>query len=183
MTVGTVSRAYAEARRRGLIRGEVGRGTYVREREDVSLTPRGSAEATLVDLSVNVPAPGPAPSLREGLRALAERTSLDALADYREPAGSERARAAGAHWLSQFGVNVDATDVAVCAGSQHGIAVALASVVGPGELILAEALSYPGLRGAARLRGLRVAPVALDDEGVCPDALEAICSVEKPRLL
>ena len=30
VTVGTVTRAYAEAERRGLIAGEVGRGTYVR---------------------------------------------------------------------------------------------------------------------------------------------------------
>ena len=30
MTIGTVSRAYAEAERRGLVAGEVGRGTYVR---------------------------------------------------------------------------------------------------------------------------------------------------------
>src|SRR5689334_1191017 len=30
VTVGTVSRAYAEAERRGLIGGEVGRGTFVR---------------------------------------------------------------------------------------------------------------------------------------------------------
>jgi DNA-binding GntR family transcriptional regulator len=30
ITVGTVTRAYAEAERRGLIKGEVGRGTYVR---------------------------------------------------------------------------------------------------------------------------------------------------------
>jgi DNA-binding GntR family transcriptional regulator len=30
VTVGTVTRAYGEAERRGLIQGEVGRGTYVR---------------------------------------------------------------------------------------------------------------------------------------------------------
>ena len=29
VTVGTVSRAYTEAERQGLVRGEVGRGTYV----------------------------------------------------------------------------------------------------------------------------------------------------------
>ena len=32
VTVGTVTRAYAEAERRGLIAGEVGRGTFIRER-------------------------------------------------------------------------------------------------------------------------------------------------------
>ena len=31
VTVGTISRAYSEAERRGLIGGEVGRGTFVRQ--------------------------------------------------------------------------------------------------------------------------------------------------------
>ena len=36
VTIGTVSRAYAEAERRGLIGGEVGRGTYVRHSAGVA---------------------------------------------------------------------------------------------------------------------------------------------------
>src|SRR5271156_3590455 len=36
VTIGTVSRAYAEAERRGLIAGEVGRGTYVRHSAGVA---------------------------------------------------------------------------------------------------------------------------------------------------
>ncbi|HZF36691.1 MAG TPA: winged helix-turn-helix domain-containing protein, partial [Candidatus Angelobacter sp.] len=37
VTVGTVTRAYSEAERRGLIKGEVGRGTYIRDRSGRSL--------------------------------------------------------------------------------------------------------------------------------------------------
>src|SRR5215831_18889632 len=51
VTVGTVTRAYAEAARRGLVSGEVGRGTFVR----APARPLGAAEAggapgALVDL-------------------------------------------------------------------------------------------------------------------------------------
>jgi DNA-binding transcriptional MocR family regulator len=55
--------------------------------------------------------------------------------------------------------------------------------VGPGELVLSEALTYPGFVAAAKLLGLRLGPVAIDEAGIIPESLEAICRVERPRLL
>lgn len=181
VNVGTVSRAYAEAQRRGLLAGEVGRGTFVKRAGRRALTPHPDA-AGLVDLSVNVPLEEPAPDLRAALRALADRADLDAITHYREPNGSPRARAAGARWLRHHGVSAAPEDVVVCNGSQHGILVALAALAGPGECVLAEALAYPGFRAAARLLGLRVRGVAVDAHGLVPAALEAACS-DRPRLL
>src|SRR5450432_538070 len=66
VTVGTVTRAYGEAARRGLVGGEVGRGTYVRDPRHppsfIALDDRaesGSGEAA-IDLSVNKAATGDA---------------------------------------------------------------------------------------------------------------------------
>src|SRR5690348_3384564 len=56
VTVGTVTRAYAEAERRGLIAGEVGRGTFIRER-GVDLPAAGQvADDDFVDLARSFPA-------------------------------------------------------------------------------------------------------------------------------
>jgi DNA-binding transcriptional MocR family regulator len=181
VNVGTVSRAYAEAQRRGLLAGEVGRGTFVKRGGRRTLTPHQGAVG-LVDLSVNVPLEAPGPDLRAALRALADRPDLDAITHYREPAGSARARAAGALWLRHHGVSAGAEDVVVVNGSQHGILVALAALAGPGECVLAEALAYPGFRAAARLLGLRVRGVPMDEHGLLPAALEAACA-DRPRLL
>src|ERR1700704_2722671 len=53
LSVGTISKAYAGAEQRGLISGEVGRGTFVQRRRS---EPRGlgSPEAT-INLALNVP--------------------------------------------------------------------------------------------------------------------------------
>ena len=59
VTVGTVSRAYTEAERQGLVRGEVGRGTYVLRpglREGFPM--RADQSADDIDLSLSFPAPG-----------------------------------------------------------------------------------------------------------------------------
>ena len=184
VNVGTVSRAYAEARRRGLVVGEVGRGTFVREPTGATLTPRSAhAEGAAVDLTVNIPQAYPSPDLGTALHALADADDLANVVAYHDPAGSERARRAGVTWLSWLGIEARAEDVVVCSGAQHGIVVAVSSVVGPGELVLAESMTYPGFQGAARLLGLRVAPLEMDGQGILPEALAAACRADKPRLL
>jgi DNA-binding transcriptional MocR family regulator len=114
---------------------------------------------------------------------LADAPDLSEIMAYHDTAGSKRDRMAGAKWLARLGVEAQPDNVVVVSGAQHGILVAVASVVGPGELVLAESHTYPGFQGCARLLGLRVRPVAMDDQGILPEALEAACAVDKPRLL
>jgi len=184
VNVGTVSRAYAEARRRGLISGAVGRGTFVRQRPTSSLSQfEPETSSGLVDLSVNVPLAMPGPSLPAALETLARSDGLERVMAYQEPAGSRASRAAGAIWLDRIGVPVEPDQVVVCAGAQHAILVALGSVAGPGDLILCESLTYPGFLGAARMLGQRVRGIAIDRDGIIPESLEEACQSERPRLL
>src|SRR5689334_12218580 len=67
VTVGTVSRAYAEAERRGLIGGEIGRGTFVRARPDAGPASAPLASDGEIDFALNaVQSGGEAPALAEG---------------------------------------------------------------------------------------------------------------------
>src|SRR5262245_44424599 len=72
VTVGTVSRAYAEAARRGLVSGEVGRGTFARgTTADLGAGPvPPDAPRADIDLSRNHP-----PALEDGPAALARTLS------------------------------------------------------------------------------------------------------------
>ncbi len=189
VNVGTVTRAYGEARRRGLIEGEVGRGTWVRERERSVLSrAEPEREDGPIDLSINVPTAMPGPDLASALEALAaeDRAApglLDARTAYHDPAGDPDLRRAGAHWLARLGLDVSADQLVVCAGAQHAILVALGAVAAPGDLVLGEALTYPGFLASSRTLGLRVQGVAIDEDGVVPEALESICRESRPRAL
>jgi len=173
VTVGTVSRASADAARRGLLSGEVGRGTFVRG--DAAAPGAGGP----IDLSQNHP-PDPAgqPQRRALLAALATLTArgdAGALLDYPVAGGNAADREAGAAWIARAGVEARPEDVLVCTGSQHGLTVLLATLLEPGSLLLAESLTYAGLKPVAGLLHLRLRGLPIDAHGLRPDALDAAC--------
>ncbi len=179
VTVGTVSRAYAEAERRGLVSGEVGRGTYVR-----GLDPRhvhinyapSESPSTAIDLSSAILPPGDeARHIGPALAALAKDPRAAQLLCYQPHAGRPEHRAAGAEWVARRGLDVSPDQVVLTNGGNHGILVAFAAATRPGDRVLTENLSYALVQPIARMLGLRLEGVATDREGLIPEALETAC--------
>jgi DNA-binding transcriptional MocR family regulator len=188
VTVGTVSRAYAEAERRGLVQGEVGRGTFVRGGEEsVAAFLSNKGQTGVVDLSQSIPAVATTEEERQVLtgafRALARRADLAELSGFPPPAGSRRHREAGAACVARLGLDVPASRVLVTAGGQHAMAVTFATLTQPGDVILTEELTYPGMKGLANLLNLRLRGLAMDDDGLRPEAFERACREEEVRAL
>jgi DNA-binding transcriptional MocR family regulator len=178
VTVGTVSRAYAEAARRGLLSGEVGRGTFVRHALSAMPALPEARTPDVVDLSLNHPPPGMselARALSETLAALSRSPDTSSLLTYPVEGGSAAHREAGAEWLARTGLAAQPENVVVCSGSQHALTTVLSTQMRPGDLLLTECLTYPGLKAVASLLHLRVQGLPMDDEGLRPDAFEAAC--------
>lgn len=209
-TIGTITRAYAEAERRGLVHGEVGRGTYVRPpaipyAEPVvarsAVNPMGDPRAVLdaasprlIDLAMNWPAEvGEDELLRRTLLDIAKMKDINSLLEFSGRAGLERHRAAGARLLARRqhlpprGKNaaatpIDPAHVLVSAGTQHALMVTLAALTAPGDAVLVEDLTYPGVVSLARLMRLRLKPIACDADGPLPGAFEAAARIGDARV-
>ena len=186
VNIGTITRAYAEARARGLIDGEVGRGSFVRHAaaRPAPAATEGPAPDRRLDLSVNSPAGGPdREACAAALREIAGRPDLSSCFDAYVPAGLERHRAAGVRWLTRAGVEADTDRVLITGGAQHAMAVGFAALGGPGDGVLTEALTYPGLKSLAGLLRLRLHGVLLDAQGIVPEALEQAARRTRARFL
>jgi len=183
VTVGTVSRGYAEARKAGWISGEVGRGTFVLDRIAGRFPGSKEEDKGVIDLSLNVPIESPAPDLAAAFRALAAQADVRSWLQYTPTRGLRSARVAGAMVLERHGLAVDPEEVVLCAGAQHGVGVALEAVSRPGDCVVAEELTYPAFRSLAEARGLRIYPVALDEQGIVPKALHIACRKARPKAL
>ena len=192
VTVGTVTRGYAEAERRGLTVGEVGRGTFVRGRgepEDFGWrdAARPAAEQGVVDMSLACP--WVPPDGEEGrllgrtLEEIARTRGIDELMEYHPATAPMRHRAIAAEWVGTLGVSVSPEQIVVTAGAQHALTVILATLLRPGDTLMTAELTYPGLKAVAQMLGLELRGVAMDEEGIVPAALDAACTEVAARAL
>jgi DNA-binding transcriptional MocR family regulator len=186
VTTGTVNRGYAIAERAGLVAAEVGRGTFVTASTAVGIHDAGLArEATgAIDLALNYPAGREAEqALAMLLPRLIERDSGRGELGLAPYAGRPEDRAAGARWLGRFGLSVTGEDVLLCTSVQHGLAATLAAITAPGDVVLTESLTSPGMKTLAALHHLRLVGVECDEDGLAPTALANACRVTSARVL
>jgi DNA-binding transcriptional MocR family regulator len=186
VTVGTVSRAYAEAQRHGLTTGEVGRGTYVRSGDKSGRRPVLALDEArppdVIDFSVNLPVMGACTqAFADALTQLARVEGLDQLLEYQPDRGLSRHRAAGAKWIERMGIDAPPERVIVTNGAQHGMQAVFAALTRADDVVLTEPFTYPGMTELADHLGIRLQRVAMDRDGLLPDALEEACRLHRPR--
>ena len=121
--------------------------------------------------------------LIEGLAAIATRPDFRSLLAYGYSSGTDTDRAAGAAWLHPLLPDLPFERVLVCAGAQNSLMALLATYVKPGELVLCEELTFPGFLTLARQFGVRVKGIAMDGEGLLPDALDDACAGDRAKAL
>ncbi|GEO15893.1 PLP-dependent aminotransferase family protein [Microvirga aerophila] len=180
----TVTRAFNEARRMGLIEANTGRGSYVRGQapEQNNVAPAGSP---IIDLSMNMPPQPPAAKLRERIQegiagVLSSPHGLMHL-HYQESVGAGPDRTAAARWLAARLGAVPIDRVVVTGGAQTALYAIVRILADPGDAICVPDLTYPGLRAIAEQLNVRLVPVAMDGEGLDPAALEEACGHERPK--
>jgi len=191
VTVGTISRAYELAARRGLVEGSVGRGTFVCGDGATKRRTRGVGSAEfmamqdtgLIPMRANLPASTGQNAIVAGaLEALMRQPDFRAhVADYAEPGGSAAQREAAAHWFGHADFSPDPDGLVLTAGAQQALATAIAVATEPGDLILTEAFTYRVIATQCQLMGRRLRPVAMDANGMMPDALDEAARAHRPR--
>jgi DNA-binding transcriptional MocR family regulator len=182
----TATRVYAELEIMGLVSGETGRGTFVRE----TLLPRSqgidqqAATPDMVDLNFNYPAlPGQAELLRAGLRQLAACGDLESLLRYQPHGGRQHERASMARHLAARGLAVSADQVVIVNGAQQGLATTVMALLQPGDVVATDALTYPGFKVLAEAHRLELVPIPADGPGPDLDALEQLCKRRRVRAI
>ena len=211
VTVGTITRSYREAERLGLVAGEVGRGTYVLDNIQSELDMAATAPIPMaftnnlaqmgrkpafahgvaddsedtgpINFRMNCPLPPQEGHIRQTLLEIAGTMPIDDMVSYKSEYGVAHQREALAHAAGRVGLDDNPERVLPTAGVQHGMTVSLLATVRPGDLVLCEELTYPNLRSLANLLQFRLRGVAMDDQGILPEALENICRTQSPRAI
>lgn len=189
---GTVARAYTILTDEGVLMAEVGRGTFVappaKDNDDLLIEMdvvhhRGNERRTTESYEVNLFSPAlPAVGQAEFLRAALTEVAQDppsGMMHYPTRAAQKPAREAALKWLAGTPLgDVSADDIVLTHGGQGGIGLVLQAILdGRRPTILVEELAYPGFRRAAELLRADVVAVAMDRDGIIPEALaEAVAT-------
>ncbi|MEY3790384.1 MAG: hypothetical protein RLZ09_1220 [Pseudomonadota bacterium] len=179
----TVARAYAEARKRGLIDSRPGMGSFVR-----GTTPkfplRGGSSA---EMTMNLPPEPDHPTLlsrmHETSAALMSQANLHNLLRYQDFGGFPEDKEAAVLWLRQRLPECSPDRVLVCPGIHSALAALISQLARPGETICVEALSYPGIKAIATQLGVQLYSLSLDDEGPSANEFDLACKTVRPKAL
>lgn len=169
ITAVTVTRAYSEAARRGVVESSRGRGMFVRPVKRASV----AGEIDLFTNCVSIPLPAPSDEILA-------RAGAAINSGYAIGAGMERHRVAGAKWI---GHDTDPARVVVTAGTQHAIFLSFVAATRPGDTVMTEALTYHGAKAIAAVLHLKIEPVAVDRYGLMPEAFESAARARTARAL
>lgn len=187
VTIGTVTRAYQEASKRGLLSGEVGRGSYLRDPRPnyaAAQSISSGVEPGLLDMQMSAPPRVThAADFEQALSDIAHDPGWADLLDYPSAQGFAPHRDAGALWLKKCSVDVSSDQVVVSAGAQASLISILSTITSPGERILIEPLTYPTMQPITRQFGLQMRTLQNDAEGITPDSLEHFAKRGEARLV
>ena len=169
VTAGTINRAYKLAEKRGLIASETGRGSFVRSlprRPHIpQLLPDGTANSHC-DLTLNAPVSLDLENLLAGtLTGIGKQAGLNELMGYGNSRGPSYHRKVISRWLKRRQVNTAAGKLILSSGGQQALATLLSTLTRTGDSVLVEELTYSGAKNFARLHGLELIPVAMDEAG------------------
>ncbi|PZO81996.1 MAG: GntR family transcriptional regulator [Mesorhizobium amorphae] len=178
LSVQTVSRAYEELIRRGLISGEIGRGSFVQNRRpdpEPPYLPERPGE--VIDLSILKPVCETMhlDKMKSAFAWLGENLPASAALSFRPNTVFPRHRLRGAAWLRLCGLDVAPENVSVTNGATAAMTVALMSVAPPGSTVVTEAVGHHTLVPLSSYLGITLKGVAIDGQGIVPEALDEAC--------
>lgn len=187
LSVQTVSRAYDELIRRGIITGEVGRGTFVRAGRSDTKTPYvpDGHNGDFIDLSILMPVfePENLVQMQAALKELSEDLPSSIMSAFRPSTALRRYNGSAAKWLDLCGIDMTGRSLLMTNGNTSAMTVALMTVAGSGDRIVTEELGHHTLKALTRYLGLKVQGLETDGEGVKPEAFAAACAKSNVKAL
>lgn len=188
VSVQTVSAAYSLAAKMGLVDSTVGSGTYVSNGNvdnEFMLIDSSDHEGVAIDLSIAHPV---CTLQHQQLfsQALGQITDSDTktlLRAMRPVQGQAHHIEAGLHWLDSQKMHLESDRLILCNGASHALMLALGTAVQAGDTVACEELVDHGLIARARILNIHLQRLATDDQGILPEALEALCRQQAVKAL
>lgn len=169
----TVTKTYKLCEAQGIIRGEMGSGTFVSENANVDLTiSKNLVSSSVIDLGFVSSIDQVTKRAIETIKKTIQVKYLEELLNYDNPSGMVHHKKTGIKWLSKFGVNVGQSTICITSGAQNALAIILLAIFKSGDTIIVDEYTYANFITLSRLCGIHLLSVKNDAFGMIPEELE-----------
>lgn len=179
INVSTISRAFKLCEQKGLICATVGNGTFVAS--DAAANPflipeEGALE--IIEMGPLFPETTITEEIVAQMKKMLSEPDFGKLFQYGRPGGTTWQKDTAAKLIKKAGYEVDTKQLVLANGSQNAITAVLAGLFQPGDRIGTDEFTYPGLKTAANMLGIRLIPIQQKNNEMTGEGLQFACKNE-----
>lgn len=165
----TITRVYDNLKKKGLIYGVMGKGTYVAYFHEMV---NEEVNGDCIELGAVNAFSQYSDLVYKATREVIEKGYLHKLYEYSKPEGHPHQLMAAKRWLEQLNVHCDIDELAILTGAQNALCVALLALFHPNDKIACDEFTYANLIDLAKMLNIILVPIDNDDNGMIADDLE-----------
>lgn len=180
LNVSTVSRAFKVCKQKGLLSSTVGSGTFVSydALASLSLLPDYHSSG-LIDMGTFMPESIACSEIVKIVKEMMDEAHVSRLFGYGEEGVRDWQKIAAVKLIKKAGFCANADNLLPANGGQNAVTAILAGLFKAGDKIGTDPLTYPGLKGAAKLLGIQLVPIKQENNEICEEGLLYACKNEK----
>ena len=177
LNVSTITRAFKLCTQKGLLNGKIGSGTFVAYNalECFKMLPKADAN-NLIEMGSMSPALTSRQELSHILQNMVKEDNFGQLMHYGLDHGPAWQKEAAGRFITKMGYKTCSEKVLPAAGGQNAIAAILAGLFNAGDSIGVDPLTYPGLKSAANMLGIKLIPIAQKNGEMSETGLLKACT-------
>lgn len=179
---GTVTRAYKLCEEKGLLKGIIGKGTFVSGSAGLPVELLTDHEdQDIISLGMALPVYEMNPLIEQRIKEVLPSIDYNVVLKYCPPEGHLKHRYIAANWLKQYGIEALPENMIISSGTQNALAVILMTLFDKSDRMIVDEFTYTGLKSLAKYLGIILVPVKGDLTGMDLEALEQVCHREKAK--
>lgn len=176
VNLSTISRTFKLCEQKGLISGEVGRGTYISSDANVNSTLLNPANTkNLIEMGATYPPYAQNKYVIKFIENMLRQSNSDKFLEYSSPCGTLAQKSSGAKWLKKINLNITEENILLASGGQNALCAVLSSLFQSGDRIGTDPLIYSGVKTLAKMLGIQLVPIMQEMNEMSPIALKNYC--------
>ena len=176
LNLSTISRTFKLCEQKGLISGEIGKGTYISSDANVNSTLLDPAKVkNLIEMGATHPTRAQNKYVIKFIENMLCQPDSDKYLEYSSPCGTLAQRGIGVKWLKEVNLNTTEDNILLASGSQNALCSILSSLFQPGDRIGTDPLTYSGIKTLSKMLGIQLVPIMQETNEMSPLALRNYC--------